>query len=401
VRITKQPVEGTNKLGAGTLDTYLVFDVVAALAPATLDAASAARTVAIVSTTRSATGGMIGRPELHQPADADLRRALEEVTRARENVYLDAASLARGLFADAASANVLLLGVAYQAGALPVSAEAIEQAIELNGVAVATNTRAFRCGRLWFLEPDVIQRSTSSPPRDPRPTDAAAGALIGESVSGELRRLLAVRVPDLADYQDLAYAEEYVRTVELVARHEARVTTRTELSEAVARNLYKLMAYKDEYEVARLHLEVAVGAQVAEVAKGRDVRASWNLHPPVLRALGMQTKRRLGPAARPVMRGLRAMKRVRGTAFDPFGHTTVRNTERALVREYRALVERVAGRLSEENYNAAVALASLPDMVRGYEEVKLANVERYRRVLEDARAAFEDATARAASAASR
>jgi indolepyruvate ferredoxin oxidoreductase len=169
-----------------------------------------------------------------------------------------------------------------------------------------------------------------------------------------------------------------VDAVRAVAVAEARTTPgRTQLAEAVARNLYKLLAYKDEYEVARLHLLAAEQARVASDV-GAHVKVSYNLHPPVLRAMGMKKKVRLGPWFAPAMSALARAKRVRGTALDPFGRAAVRRTERALIQEYRTMIDALLPKLTVENHADAVALAALPDMVRGYEGIKMANVERYR-----------------------
>jgi indolepyruvate ferredoxin oxidoreductase len=195
-----------------------------------------------------------------------------------------------------------------------------------------------------------------------------------------LRRLLEIRVPDLIAYQDEAYAERYAGFVALVAQAERRATPgRTALAEAVARYLYKLMAYKDEYEVARLHLDAAPEEIAARAGlAGQEVRVTWQLHPPLLREWGLEQKIGLGPWFRPGLRALRAMKGLRATPLDPFGRTEVRRTERALIAEYRRMVKDACARLTPETHVAAVALAELPDMVRGYEQVKLDNVRRYR-----------------------
>jgi indolepyruvate ferredoxin oxidoreductase len=160
-------------------------------------------------------------------------------------------------------------------------------------------------------------------------------------------------------------------------RAERAVGEGTAFSEAVARGLHRLTAYKDEYEVARLLTDPAFEAHLAaEVPGGRKMR--YRLHPPVLRALGRQKKLAFGPWMRPMLRGLARGKALRGTPLDPFGHTEVRRLERALRDEYRAMVRRLAGGLTAESYATAVAAAGAAQLVRGYEGVKLANVERYR-----------------------
>ena len=306
-----------------------------------------------------------------------MRIDLDGATRAGDNVYLDAAEVAEGLFGETTTANVLVLGAAFQRGCLPISAGAIEQAIELNGAAVQVNQLAFRWGRMLVVDPARVRGAMAPAVGElPEPSAEDLALLVGLD-RGELGRLLRVRVPDLVSYQDRRYARRYVDTVRHVAEIEARaVPGQTALAEATARYLYKLMAYKDEYEVARLHLEAAAKARV-EAEVGGELKVSYNLHPPMLRSLGLQRKLRLGPWFTPALGSLQHGKRLRGTPLDPFGYAKVRRVERKLIKEYREAVERAADRLTPDNHALAVELASLPDMVRGYEDIKLDNVERY------------------------
>jgi indolepyruvate ferredoxin oxidoreductase len=193
-----------------------------------------------------------------------------------------------------------------------------------------------------------------------------------------VRRLLEVRVPELVGYQGTRLARRYVAVVErVVAAERAAAPARSDLSAAVARYLFKLMAYKDEYEVARLSLRPEFDAAVrAQFPDGGKVR--YRLHPPVLRELGMKRKLALGRWFRPAFHVLRSMRRVRGTPLDPFGYTKVRRTERSLVTEYQAIVDEALAGLTADTYDRAVELASLPDLVRGYEHLKLESAERFR-----------------------
>src|SRR5206468_2881866 len=182
-----------------------------------------------------------------------------------------------------------------------------------------------------------------------------------------LRRLLEIRVPELIAYQDAAYARQYTDFVARVAREEADKTPgRTGLSEAVARNLFKLMAYKDEYEVARLHLGAALQAEL-HARFGPAVRYYWHLHPPLLRALGLKRKIRLGAWFKPAFSALSSMKGLRGTAFDVFGYARVRREERALIGEYRALIERALAALAPGRHDArrGFAVPSRPGRAEG------------------------------------
>ena len=283
------------------------------------------------------------------PDMADLVLRLR--TAARETRAIDALSLAVDLLGDEQYANVMLLGAAYQLGAVPLAASTIERAIRLNGTAVDANIAAFRYGRGAVADPAV----------DAGPREQSLDAL----VSG--------RTADLVSYQSAGYARRYTDTVERVRTREEELLGGERLTEAVARYLYKLMAYKDEYEVARLSLAPELTDSIA-AQFGEGARYSYRLHPPVLRALGVKHKISLGPWFRPAFHGLAAMRRLRGTALDPFGRTEVRRIERGLITEYEALVGEVLDGLTADNLEVAVELLSLPDLVRGYEQIKLDNV---------------------------
>jgi indolepyruvate ferredoxin oxidoreductase len=205
----------------------------------------------------------------------------------------------------------------------------------------------------------------------------ARGLVDAVGATGELRRLLTVRVPELIAYQDVGYARRYVDFVAKVSGAErTSVPGETRLAEAVARHLYKLMAYKDEYEVARLHLRPEVRESIRAELGEAEVR--YQIHPPILRALGLKRKLSLGTWIEGPFRLLVALRGLRGTALDPFGYARVRRVERQLVDEYRGMVERALVGLDPDGHERAVRIACLPDVVRGYEEVKLRNVQRFR-----------------------
>jgi indolepyruvate ferredoxin oxidoreductase len=377
--------EVAGRAASGECDLYLGADLLVAADPAHLAAASPERTVAVVSSAKIPTGNQVVDPSVtYPPVDAVLGR-IAAATRRDVGAVLDARALAEALFADDQFSLSLLLGAAHQLGALPLSAEAVEAAFELNGAAVAENVQAFRRGRQSVADPAAFAatvRSATRPTPDGVPgltragAAAAAGivASIGAPEGSELARLVGVRVPELVAYQDAAYARSYAEVVRGLVDADPR------LAEAVAAGLYKLMAYKDEYEVARLSTDPAFGAGV-RAEFGADATISWKLHPPSLRAMGLRRKLTLGPWFRPAYSTLHAMRRLRGTPLDPFGRAEVRRVERALVAEYRALVPRLVARAAEGDVEGAVRIAALPDMVRGYEGVKLANVARYREAL--------------------
>jgi indolepyruvate ferredoxin oxidoreductase len=201
--------------------------------------------------------------------------------------------------------------------------------------------------------------------------------LRGRDLTGEVRRLTAVRAAALADHSGPAAARRYVDLVERARLVEQKVGERTAFSEAVARGAHHLAAYKDEYEVARLLTDPELERQALEQVPGAT-RLTYHLHPPALRSAGMGSKISLGPSFRPVLAGLARARAVRGTPLDPFGRTRIRRLERALVADYWWAVEELMAGLDAEGYERAVAVAESPELVRGYEEVKLAGVERYR-----------------------
>jgi indolepyruvate ferredoxin oxidoreductase len=198
----------------------------------------------------------------------------------------------------------------------------------------------------------------------------------GLTATGETRRLVELRAVELIGFQSVAVARAYVRTVQRIWAAERRVTDRTEFSEQVARGLYKFTAYKDEYEVARRLTDPAFLAEVAtQVPEGANL--TYRLHPPVLRALGRKKKIGMRPGSHFALRLLAKGKRLRGTAFDPFGYARVRRVERELRTHYTAMVTDLAGMLDGSGYDRAVRAAALADVVRGYEDIKLAGVARY------------------------
>jgi indolepyruvate ferredoxin oxidoreductase len=334
---------------------------------------------------------MVRNVDFTPPVDA-MRAQIDRFTRAADNVALDARWLAEGLFGDYIATNMLVLGVAYQAGLLPLTRAAIEEAVRLNGAAVEQNLQAFRYGRLWRADPDRV-RTLVEPPARSFDTERAAAlerlggrdasayvSLLdrGAHLDPEARRMLAFRVGELIDYQDARYAEAYVAFVlEVAAREEIVAPGRREVTHAVIKNLYKLMAYKDEYEVARLHLKPAFRAGTRGLFAAPR-RVAWHLHPPLLRALGLRRKLRLGPWFRHALGALRALRRLRGTPFDPFGYAAVRREERRLVPWYRELVRVPLRAGGPDAHATALELARLPESIRGYEDIKLRSIAKVR-----------------------
>ncbi|MCW2991169.1 MAG: Indolepyruvate ferredoxin oxidoreductase [Solirubrobacterales bacterium] len=371
IRISRERIEGSNKASAASADLLLGFDILGAASPKNLLVADPERTVAVISTTVTPTAKMVLDPSVSFPAQRRNLRAIEKVTRARDNVYVDAQALSESLFGDHMPTNLLLIGAAFQAGTLPLSADAIEHAIKLNGAAVEKSLAAFRWGRASVAFPDLVG-DVVDPSGAVEDVSVAARRIVeATGAEGELRRLLDIRVEDLLGYQGAKYAQRYADDVMAIASIDGPI------GEVYARGLHKLMAYKDEYEVARLHLDTIEQAKI-EGTFGRGAKVRFLLHPPVLRALGMQRKLKLGRWFVPFFRLLRASRRLRGTALDPFGKAEVRRVERGLIGEYRELVTGSVQRLHHANHDKVAEIAGLADMVRGYEDIKLRNVERFR-----------------------
>jgi indolepyruvate ferredoxin oxidoreductase len=262
---------------------------------------------------------------------------------------------------------MFLLGHAWQKGLVPIGRAALEEAIELNGAAVAMNSDAFAWGRLSAVDPAAVL------------AQAGLGAEAPKTES--LEGIIARRAAFLTDYQDAAYAARYRDLVATAARAEARVSGASgAFAEAVARGAFKLMAYKDEYEVARLHRDPAFRRRLAEQFEpGYGLK--YHLAPPLLARVDPRTgkpgKIAFGRWIEPLFGLLAAMKGLRGTRLDPFGRTRERRMERRLIEDYARSVGEMAAALDAESLATATALARLPEEVRGFGHVKLAAIERY------------------------
>lgn len=375
LRFADGDLEPANRLAPASADCVIAFDLLAATDNKNLAYGDADSTIAVASTSRTPTGAMVYDKSVAHPDESLLLARLAKVSRSVHS--FDALAAAETLFGNTAAANLMLVGAAYQVGGLRLPASAIEEAIEINGVAVAANIEAFRWGRLAIARPEEFAAATRPERPEPTPIPLPANLFDGLTVAGETRRLVELRAAELVGYQNAAVAREYVRTVQRVWEAERAVTERTEFSEQVARGLYKFTAYKDEYEVARRLTDPAFLAEVAaQVPDGANL--TYRLHPPVLRAMGRTKKIGMAPRSHFTLRLLAKGKRLRGTKFDPFGYAHVRRVERELLSHYTATIEDLAARLDTAGYDRAVEVAGLPDMVRGYEDVKLANVAQYR-----------------------
>ncbi|MCM6774268.1 indolepyruvate ferredoxin oxidoreductase family protein [Nocardia sp. CDC159] len=379
LRFAPGELEPSNRLTPASADCIVAFDLLAATDNKNLAYGSKQTTLSVASTSKTPTGEMVYDKSVTYPETALLLSRLENVSRTVHS--FDALAAAEELFGNTTAANFLLVGAAYQLGGLRLPAAAIEEAIEINGVAVAANIAAFRWGRAAVARPAEFAAATTRP--QPERTEIAVPADLfdGLTATGETRRLVELRAVELIGFQGARVAREYVATVQRIWAAQRAVTDRTEFSEQVARGLYKFTAYKDEYEVARRLVDPAFLEEVsAQVPEGANL--TYKLHPPILRALGRKKKIGFGPRGHVALKVLAKGKRLRGTKFDPFGYMHVRKVERALLAHYTDMVTALADTLATD-YNRAVRAAALADVVRGYEDVKLASVETYRNSLRE------------------
>ena len=374
--------EPPTRIDRDSADLLLACDVVVATSPEALAALAPGRARVVGNLAEAPTADFV----LHGQADLQggaRRLALRARAGKGKCSFFDATALAKALFGDSVYANLMVLGQAWQQGLIPLSLAAIERAIALNGVKVEDNRRAFAAGRLVAADPGFQHRVLGGP-------DAAATPEAG------LAEIVARRRAFLTDYQDAAYAEAYTDFVARVEAAEVALTGRAgPLSEAVARNLFKLMAYKDEYEVARLYTGGSFLAKLEAEFEGKP-RLVFHLAPPIFNARtdarGRPVKRRFGPWILPALRLLAKGRRLRGTALDPFGYLAERREERRLIQDYRALVERLLAGLLAGTLPAAVAVAAAADRIRGFGPVKAEAIAAYRKDLTEKLAAFEAAT---------
>ena len=317
VRFSDTAIDGGIRASRGSIDVLLGLDPLGAAGTATLAACDPARTVAVVNTGLLATAAMVTDVAVGTGNPDHTRRLIDSATRAEGNIYLDAQSLSDALFGDHMPANLLMLGAAFQAGYLPISESSISGAIEMNGAGVAANLAAFAWGRAFVIDAEAVLEAVGhGDPKPETPTAQAARLASRAGIPDELQQMLAIRVSDLIDYQSVAYAERYLDAVEKVHATEARIlgTGSHAITEAYASGLHKLMAYKDEYEVARLHLLDAEERRL-DRAFGDVGKVQIMLQPPILRAMGMSRKIRLGRWSRPGLRALRTGKRLRARVW--------------------------------------------------------------------------------------
>jgi indolepyruvate ferredoxin oxidoreductase len=364
VQLAPNPEDlAARRIGPGRADLILGADIVVAAGPAALPCAARGYTRAVINSYVQSVAAFVLDSNLDFQASS-MRLAIKEALGDPVD-YVDATSIAMALFGDSIFANLFLLGIAFQKGLIPVSANSLLKAIELNATAVETNTRAFQAGRLYALEPGRFAAELD--------TEGAA-----KSPDSTLPDLIEHRARFLKDYQDRKYALHYRDILDLVIQSDRSVPDgNLLLSAAVARNLFKLMAYKDEYEVARLQTMPEFTKALADQFSG-NLKLSFHLAPPLLArkdpVTGEPRKIELGGWILVPLKALASLRRLRGTPFDIFGYTTERRMERRLVTDYIEAIQSILPSLSLSNYELAIQIANVPHVIRGYGHVKLRSV---------------------------
>ena len=327
------------------------------------------QTALVVNTAEVMPGEFTRNADFSLPTER-LKRAIKSAAGADGVSFVDATAVATALLGNAIAANMFMLGYAYQTGRVPLSGEAIEKAIALNGEAVKMNLSAFTWGRRAAAEPELIAAMMSELKA---PTES-------RKLSETLDEVIERRVAFLSDYQNARYGRRYGSLVGRVREAEEKaVPGSTALTDAVARSLFKLMAYKDEYEVARLYTNGHFEKQVASAFEGDNLRYEFHMAPPILAkkdpVTGLPRKMSFGPWMLKAMGVLAKFRRLRGTPLDVFGYNHERRTERQLVREFEGLIAEIVAKLDAGNHAAAVGLAGIPQKIRGFGHVKERNLK--------------------------
>ncbi|MEM7750973.1 MAG: DUF6537 domain-containing protein, partial [Pseudomonadota bacterium] len=368
------------RVGTGSANVILGGDLVVTASNKVLESIKPDSTAVVVNTYEMTTGDFTRDPLLQVPGRTLLDSIADHV-RGGDLIPLDAHDYAVKLFGDSIMSNMFLLGMAYQMGKLPISSEAIEEAIKLNGAAVDMNRQAFRFGRLAAHDREALDRIA-------KPVDSTASAK-----PETLEDIVTLREALLTDYQDAALAAKYRSKIDWIAEREKEMAPgRSGLAEAAARGYYKLLAYKDEYEVARMYTSGDFEALVADKFDGVR-KIEFHLAPPLLswwkrdKQTGHPYKMKFGPWMMPVFRFLAKRKNIRGTAWDIFGYTKERKQERQMIADYETLLDRIIPKLSADRHAMATQLAGLPMEIKGFGHVK---EENYDKAMQRQRALLEE-----------
>ena len=360
--LSEKPIEAPARINWGNADAVLGFDVMGVASTDNIKCLSPERTTVVLNTNLVPTADHIRNRVIFGP-EAMIDK-IDRASRRGHNVFVDANRIAEGLFGSHLAVNIFMTGIAYQAGLIPISLAAIEEAVRLNGVDVDRNLQVFNWGRKYYVDAKWVN---SHLPAAPEALSIAAKP----DFAGKLEQ-----------YQDAAYASGFS---EFIAEVSAKAPA---ISDAVARNLYKLMAVKDEYEVARLLTDAGFEAKVKGMWQDAE-SIGYNLHPPLLRRFGFHNKLKLGAWAKPLLKMLGACKGLRGGLFDVFGYAAHRRLERSLIPWYKEMIRSLIERgVTSENESFAMEIASIPEQIRGYEQIKEASIEKAKKLAVEKLAAF-------------
>ncbi|MDO8706006.1 MAG: 2-oxoacid:acceptor oxidoreductase family protein, partial [Sulfuricaulis sp.] len=355
------------RIAVGATDLLIACDIVVAASADALIRLDRQTTRGVVNDHLQPTSDFVRNNDMSFPS-AGMRRAIDEAVGGSAE-FVNATVLATTLMGDSIATNLFMVGFAWQKGLLPLSLEAIERAIELNGVTIETNKRTFAWGRLAAHDPaSVVAAIASVTPNPPR-------------VERTFDELVSHRSEELTRYQDAAYAARYRSLIQAAVTSERALPGQGGFALAVAHNMYKLMAYKDEYEVARLYTQTGFRQKLdAQFEPG--YRLVFHMAPPLLAKRDPQTgelrKQAYGPWMMRAFGALAGLRRLRGTWADPFGHTRERRGERQLINDYERLIRSLITQLTPTNHAAAIELAETPALIRGYGHVKDQNIARAR-----------------------
>jgi indolepyruvate ferredoxin oxidoreductase len=364
VRIADTPERiHATRIAAGEAKLVLACDILTGVGDEAVAKMQRGVTKALVNTALVMPAEFTRNADLKFPLGS-MEHEIRDAVAPGDAEFLDATRLATGLMGDSIATNLFMVGFAYQRGLIPLGEDAILRAIELNGAAVESNKQSFRWGRLAAVDPARV--AAAAVPASAKPDS--------QRLSESVDEMIARRAAFLTDYQDAAYARRYTDFVAKVrAAETARLSGKTALTEAVARYYFKLLAIKDEYEVARLYTDGDFLKRVAAQFEG-DYKLTFHLAPPLSNkpdpVTGEAKKSTYGPWMMTAFRVLAKMKWLRGTALDVFGKTHERRTERRLITDYEALIDELLPRLAAHNHAIAVELASIPEHIRGYGHVK-------------------------------
>jgi indolepyruvate ferredoxin oxidoreductase len=381
------------RIAAGGANTVIGCDLMVAASPDVLAKMQPGVTSAVINSHETITGDFTRNPDMNLMG-AEMAKIIDIAVGDGAADFVEGSRLATALLGDSIATNLFMLGVAWQRGLVPLSAEALEQAIELNGVAVDFNKRAFLWGRRAAVDRARVEAAAEpvTPMRLQEP-----------DIATTLEDVVARRIRALTAYQDEAYARRYKDFVVKVQKAEAeRARGRSGLAEAVARYYFKLLAIKDEYEVARLFTNGAFEQRLNDQFEG-DFKLKFHLAPPLFAKRDSETghliKQEFGPWMMSAFKLLARLRFLRGTAFDIFGYAAERKRERALIAEYEATIDELLGRLSQNNHEIAVAIASIPEHIRGYGHIKDEHLEKAKAEEEALLRAFRSPDAPTAEAA--